>query len=150
MPTYLSDTQSYVQQARAVFLDEKGVPRTDYLTIVEDCYKARDEVMSFAEHPITRKQIISESLDRADRLAIWKTVSSPAEWARFLAELRAEGVSIRDVNEIRKMVEDEFKLILEEAKEMDITSEKVFFFDNVKELITKRTSNGYSVRVEVY
>jgi hypothetical protein len=112
---YLSDVDSNRALVSANFRDEKGQFKDyDQIQFVNDVV---DELKERAANNIARKTLIQFALESKYELALWKAVSPSHAWLAFTTHLQVNRVSVRDITTIKQIIDEEFKILLDDAKE---------------------------------
>lgn len=146
MPIYKSDDENNRSLVYSLFFDEDRQPKSVSLEqMITDSYNAYNEIIELAENTNKRISIVNEVLDRSEPLAIWKTLHSRADWYRFLSIIEASGVPGTKVTKIKRLVEEAFLVLLDDAK-ADLLNE-VQEITGVKDVKVRRGSNGLTVTI---
>lgn len=141
MPLYKSeDDKCRLLVSRLYFNEDRELKDSSLGSLLDEAYKAHEEILA-----CSKLGVIDAVLDRDTYLAIWKGTSQKSEWHRFIAHLEARGVSTRNINKVKQIVEEAFLVLMADAIEME--KEDVYEITGVKDVQVVQGAKGLTVRI---
>lgn len=140
---YLSDDEGNKEIVKSLYF-ESGVkePKEFAKDIVQKAYEAQSLMVDASLTSERRQKIQTTALDHAFDIAVWKALTDRTSWNYFLAELKANKVTVRDIEAIKRIVEEQFQLMLEEALENNY-----IVIHNIKSFTVDYKRDGISLRI---
>lgn len=150
MSVYQSDKESNRKIVAASLRNPDGSYQDDAL--VERSYDVKEELLRLAKNTVTRNDMLPYALEYKREIAIWKAVSLNGSWTSFITELEMGRLTVRQITILKKIVDEEFKQILEDAIADGISadySSKVQVIEGVRSVTTSYGAHGLTARIEL-
>src|SRR5688572_13214234 len=114
MPVYQSDRPENVRLVREMLVS--NVDKDNILgNLYEECFEVADKIVAIVTDPdpYVRSSLEGHVIENAAKLAAWKACAIDNKaWTTFLHTMRQRGIPTNSINRIKRVVEDEFELLL--------------------------------------
>lgn len=121
-------------------LRDQTYTRPDYKSEMELAESVVDNLHAYSQDMKFRRTLRAYVVTNKDVLCFWRITCGEEEWDSLLAELYSNNVGQRDIDAIKRTVNEEFKKLYDNYV---ITLEKQYLkIENVVEIISADFKNG--------
>lgn len=151
MPVSVSDKEDNRRVVTASLRTPDGSYKDD--RSVQAGYDAADETVRLSESVLTRREMIPYVLENRYELAIWKSTADSDRWIEFTTQLQLNGATVRDINTVKQIIDQEFKKLLGDALADGyrdvLVADKIKILTGVRSVTSYNGGNGLTVKIEL-
>jgi len=142
-------TEEIVAYIRGKYFTDTNYPINEEAEkVINDCYEARDAFLRISEDYDLRKQILVEINYSKNVLALYRAIApDPGAWETFIVDLKSNGISARDLQSIRSVVNAAYKELLKETEQEILEETNVTVIERVKSFTAENSNSGIILKI---